>query len=182
MNRGIIIILTILCIAPVLSFAQNKVTVSGMVTDEDNQAVIGCNVIVKGATIGAITDLNGHYSITVPSDALLEFSCVGMLTTIEAVKGRTSINVCLKADNTFLESIVVVGYGTQKKGSVTGAVSGIDSKELIRTKTENPQNMLTGRIPGIRVWQKSAEPGTYHANMLQANRKVHASAVFPISQ
>lgn len=165
MNRGIIIILTILYIAPVLSFAQNKVTVSGMVTDEDNQAVIGCNVIVKGATIGAITDLNGHYSITVPSDALLEFSCVGMLTTIEAVQGRTSINVCLKADNTFLESIVVVGYGTQKKGSVTGAVSGIDSKELIRTKTENPQNMLTGRIPGIRVWQKSAEPGTYHANM-----------------
>ena len=66
MNRGIIIILTILYIAPVLSFAQNKVTVSGMVTDEDNQAVIGCNVIVKGATIGAITDLNGHYSITVP--------------------------------------------------------------------------------------------------------------------
>lgn len=165
MSKRIVIILTILCFAPVLSYAQKKVTVTGVVTDEAKQPVIGCNVIVKGEAAGTITGIDGRYSINVPSDAVLEFSCMGMMSRTEAVEGRVNINVVLKIDNTFLESVLVIGYGTQKRGSITGAVSGINSEELVRTKTENPQNMLTGRIPGIRVWQKSAEPGTYHANM-----------------
>lgn len=167
MSKRIFTMLMILCLslASVLSRAQNTVTVSGVVTDDTNQPVIGCNVMVKGATTGAATGLDGRYSITVPSNAVLEYSCLGMTTTTENVNGRTTINVVLTSDNTYLESVVVVGYGTQKRGSVTGAVSGINSEELVRTKTENPQNMLTGRIPGVRVWQKTAEPGSYSANM-----------------
>lgn len=167
MSKRIVTMLTVLCLflVPVWSSAQNTVIVSGVVTDDMNQPVIGCNVMVKGASTGAATDLDGRYRITVPSDAVLEFSFLGMMSKTENVNGRTTVNVILSPDNTFLESVVVVGYGTQKRGSLTGAVSGINSEELIRTKTENPQNMLTGRIPGVRVWQKTAEPGSYSANM-----------------
>ena len=149
----------------VTTFAQNTIKVAGTVRDEAGEPIIGASVMVKGATIGVPTGLDGEYEISVPSNAVLEFSSLGLVTVEEAVKGRTVINIVLKEDNTFLESVVVVGYGTQRKGSVTGAISGIGSDDLIKTKTENPQNMLTGRVPGLRVWQKSAEPGAYASNI-----------------
>ena len=154
-NKGTKTILTTLCFIFVaaLSYAQNTITVSGIVTDEDNLPVIGASVMVQGSSIGAATGNDGSYTISVQPNATLEYSFVGMKTVTEQVRGRKTINVVLVADNTYLESVVVVGYGTQKKGSITGAVSGINNEELIKTKTENPQNMLTGRIPGVRVWQ-----------------------------
>ena len=160
-------ILTTLCLflAGVLSYAQNTISVTGTVKDGSGAPVIGASVMQKGATVGAATDLDGKYNVSVPSDAILEFSCIGMTTQEVNVNGRTVINVVLADDSNFLESVVVVGYGTQKRGSLTGAVAGINSGELMKTKTENPQNMLTGRVPGVRVWQTSAEPGTYSANM-----------------
>lgn len=160
-------ILTTLCLflAGVLSYAQNTISVSGTVKDGSGAPVIGASVMQKGATVGAATDVDGKYNISVPSNAILEFSCIGMTTQEVNVNGRTVINVVLTDDSNILESVVVVGYGTQKRGSLTGAVAGINSGELMKTKTENPQNMLTGRVPGVRVWQTSAEPGTYSANM-----------------
>ena len=155
----------LLALMPVLAFAQRTITVTGTVVDDSAEPVIGASVLVAGTTTGVPTDLDGRYSITVPSNASLEFSSVGLTTVVEPVNGRTVINVVLATDNTFLESVVVVGYGTQKKGSVTGAIAGIGSDELIKTKSENPQNMLTGRVPGLRVWQTSAEPGSYSSNI-----------------
>ncbi len=160
----IVLALFIIC-APVLMYAQNTVTVSGVVTDDTDQSVIGASVMVKGSTTGVPTDLDGKYVIEVPADAVLEFSSVGLKTVEIPVNGRSVINVRMSADNTFLESVVVVGYGTQKKGSITGAVSAVNSDDIIKTKSENPLNMLTGRLPGLRVWQKSAEPGSYNASM-----------------
>ncbi|MCI1639718.1 MAG: TonB-dependent receptor [Bacteroidales bacterium] len=154
-----------LLIAQFLSYAQNTINVSGVVTDDSDQPVIGANVIIKGTTTGVGTDLDGKYTISVPENASLEFSCLGMITRTIPVNGQKTINVVLSSDKNYLESVIVVGYGTQKRGSVTGAVSGINSSELMKTKTENPQNMLTGRVPGLRIWQTSAEPGTYSANM-----------------
>ena len=160
----IVLALFIIC-APVLMYAQNTVTVSGVVTDDTDQSVIGASVMVKGSTTGVPTDLDGKYVIEVPADAVLEFSSVGLKTVEIPVNGRSVINVRMSADNTFLESVVVVGYGTQKKGSITGAVSAVNSDDIIKTKSENPLKMLTGRRPGLRVWQKSAEPGSYNASM-----------------
>ncbi len=71
------------------------------------------------------------------------------------MNGRTAINVVLPTDNTFLESVVVVGYGTQKKGSITGSVAGVGNDDIIKTKSENPQNMLTGRVPGLSMAEDS---------------------------
>jgi TonB-linked SusC/RagA family outer membrane protein len=160
------IIITAVCLFAfqLTGFAQNDITVKGVVLDKDSVPVIGASVIVKGSTQGVPTDLDGNYTITVPSDATLEFSYIGFTTIQEKVDGRTTINVVLTEDNNYLESVVVVGYGTQKKGSVIGAVAGVGTEDILTTKSENPQNMLTGKIPGLRVWQKSAEPGTYSAS------------------
>ena len=155
----------ILALMPVFAFAQRTVTVTGTVVDDSAEPVIGASVLISGTTTGVPTDLDGRYTITVPADASLEFSSVGLQTVTEPVGGRTVINVVLPMDNTFLESVVVVGYGTQKKGSITGAIAGIGAEELIKTKSENPQNMLTGRVPGLRVWQTSSEPGAYSSNI-----------------
>ena len=158
--------LAIICFLwmPLMAYSQNSITVSGVVLDSDSQPVIGASVMIKGTSRGVPTDLDGRYVIEVSSDAVLEFSYIGYAAVQERVNGRTQINVVLTEDSNYLESVVVVGYGTQKKGSVIGAVSGVGSDDILTTKSENPQNMLTGKIPGLRVWQKSAEPGTYSAS------------------
>ena len=160
------IVLAVICFLwmPLKANSQNNVTVHGVVLDSDSLPVIGASVMVKGSSRGVPTDLDGNYVIEVPADAVLEFSYIGYATVQEKVNGRTRIDVVLTEDYNYLESVVVVGYGTQKKGSVIGAVSGVGSDDILSTKSENPQNMLTGKIPGLRVWQKSAEPGTYSAN------------------
>ena len=116
MNKRIVKLMSVLWLTLVstLSFAQNRVTVSGVVSDQSGQPVIGASVVAQGSTTGVPTDLDGKYSITVPSDAILEFSSVGMASQSIPVNGRGVINVVLAEDNTFLESVVVVGYGTQK--------------------------------------------------------------------
>ena len=160
----ILLVLAIM-VMPVVTFAQSVITVTGTVTDDTDQPVIGASVMVKGSTTGVPTDLDGKYSIDVPADAVLEFSSVGLRTVDMPVNDRAVINVVLDTDNTFLESVVVVGYGTQKKGSISGAVSAVNNDDIIKTKSENVQNMLTGRIAGLRVYQKSAEPGSYKNDM-----------------
>lgn len=161
---GILTVLAFL-VMPLVTFAQDNITVSGTVTDDTDQPVIGASVMVKGSTTGVPTDLDGKYSIDVPADAILEFSSVGLRSVDIPVNSRAVINVVLETDNTFLESVVVVGYGTQKKGSISGAVSAVNNDDIIKTKSENVQNMLTGRIAGLRVYQKSAEPGSYRNDM-----------------
>ena len=118
-------------VIPVVTFAQGTITVTGTVTDDSEQPVIGASVMVKGSTIGVPTDLDGKYSIDVPADAVLEFSSVGLTTADIPVNSRAVINVVLHTDNTFLESVVVVGSGTQKKGSISGAVSAVNNDDII---------------------------------------------------
>lgn len=159
------ILLTLLVIfAPLSLWAQNR-TISGSVTDSNNEPLIGASVIVKNTTIGVMTDADGAYTIQAPAGATLEFKFLGFVSKEEKVDGRSQINVVLTADDgTILDDVVVVGYGTQRKVTLTGAVAGVRGSEMRQTKNENPQNMLTGRIAGVRVWQKSAEPGTFNSN------------------
>ena len=105
---GILTVLAFL-VMPLVTFAQDNITVSGTVTDDTDQPVIGASVMVKGSTTGVPTDLDGKYTIDVPVDAVLEFSSVGLRTVDIQVNGRAVINVVLNTDNTFLESVVVVG-------------------------------------------------------------------------
>lgn len=154
----------LMTLIPSVLFAQN-VKVTGRVTDPSGQAVIGASVLVQGTKTGMVTDLDGQYAITVASDATLEISAVGYLTAVQQVGGKSEINIVLKEDISVLEDAVVVGYGVQKKGSLSGAIVAVNSDKIIKTKSENPQNMLTGKLPGLRVWQQSAEPGSYSNSM-----------------
>ena len=157
MKRFIHIILAVLLLTEGgAAFAQAQITVKGRVTDSQGDPVVGAGVVDKASGNGAVTDLDGQYTIKVASDASLEFSCVGMATKVVPVEGRSVIDISLSSDSNFLETSVVVGYGAQKKGSITGAVVAVGGEEMIRTKTENPQNMLPGRVSGVRVWQMTA--------------------------
>lgn len=150
---------------PAEVLAQTTLSVSGTVVDETNEPLIGATVSVKDSKVAVATDIDGNYKINVPANGVLVFSYVGFVSVEEAVNNRTTINIAMAPDTKLLDEVVVVGYGVQRRGSVTGAVSGLKGDEMIKTKSENPQNMLTGRIPGVRVWQKSSEPGTYNNNM-----------------
>lgn len=156
-----LVIALLLALIPTEIFAQKTILVSGVVTDDANEPVIGAAVIVKNTTIGTTTDFDGRYSLNVPANGILRFSYIGLKTIEEKVNGRSTINLKMSTDATLIDEVVVVGYGTQRRGSVTGAVAGVKGQDMIKTKNENPQNMLTGRIAGLRVWQKSSEPGTY---------------------
>lgn len=153
-----------LAMIPVKAFAQQTILVQGTVTDDTNEPLMGATVIVPATGVATATDIDGHYSINVAADGVIVFSYIGMKPVEEKVDGRTTIDVMMATDVQMMDEVVVVGYGVQRRGSVTGAVSAIKGSEMIQTKNENPQNMLTGRIPGVRVWQKSSEPGTFNNN------------------
>jgi len=167
MSRRILSFVSAICLlfGSVSAFAQQKITVSGVVTDDKGEPAVGVAVMVRGTTDGAVTDLDGRYSISAPSNAYLVFSSIGMETKTIPVDGRATINAALGYDSMLLESTVVVGYGTQRKGSLTGSVAAVGGEQMVKTKNENPQNMLTGRVAGVRVWQKTSEPGQYNASL-----------------
>lgn len=154
--------MTALLLSPA-AFAQNR-RVTGVVTDTNKQPIVGATVLASDSNNGTTTGPNGEYAIDVPADATLAFSFIGYMRQEQPVGSRTTIDVTLMEDQTQIEDVVVVGYGTQKRGSITGAVAAVRGDEMVQTKNENPQNMLAGRIPGVRVWQKSAEPGSYSSN------------------
>ena len=162
MERRLILLLAGLLAC--LGLSAQTVRVSGVVTDQAGEPLASAGVLIKGTSTGTATDIDGRYSLTVKAGTVLEFTSLGFMSHTEKVDGRTEINVALTEDNTFLESVVVVGYGTRKRGSITGSVAGVDGEDMLRTKSENPQNMLTGRVAGVRVWQKSAEPGSFNNN------------------
>lgn len=145
-------------------WAQHTVQVTGTVTDETSEPVVGATVKALGTDKAVITDFDGNYTIAVSPQGSLQFTYIGMKPVTEKVAGRKQINVTMATDAEMMDEVVVIGYGTQRRGSITGAVSAIKGDQMVKTKNENPQNMLTGRIPGVRVWQKSSEPGTYSNN------------------
>ncbi|HEY9048646.1 MAG TPA: TonB-dependent receptor [Ohtaekwangia sp.] len=136
--------------------------ITGKVTDEDGSGLPGVSVLIEGTTIGTVTDADGKFAINIPSDeSVLVFSFIGYTTQRVTVGALSTVDVSLVADVTKLNEVVVMGYGTQKKATLTGAISVIDNKDIVRTKNENVLNSLTGKLPGVRIVQKSAAPGAY---------------------
>lgn len=140
------------------AFAQQK-TIKGTVVDVTGEPLIGVNVAVKGTTIGIITDIDGNYTLEVPSKSTIVFSYIGYQAQEVPVGNQSTINVTLKEDTQKLEEVVVVGYGTQKKVTVTGSVASVSGEELKASPTTNLSNGMVGRMPGVIGFQKSDEPG-----------------------
>ncbi len=140
---------------------QQIITIKGSLTGEsDGMPLMGATVIEKGTSNGTVTDMDGNYSLTVTStDAVLEFSYMGFITQEVTVGDQTEINVVLKEDFSQLDDVVVVGYGTQKKEDVTGAVSEVKSKDITRTASTTVAGALAGKVQGVTVRAKDARPG-----------------------
>lgn len=152
----------LLMMSPFLVMAQER-TVSGKVTDaETGDNLPGVNVLIKGTTVGTSTDANGSYSLSVPSDnAVLVFSFIGYASTEVVVGAQTAINQSLQSDIKSLEEVVVVGYGTQRKADLTGAVGGLRASDVdIASKPiTSPDQLLAGRVAGIQISNRSGDPG-----------------------
>ncbi|MCG8306910.1 MAG: TonB-dependent receptor [Cytophagales bacterium] len=137
-------------------------TITGKVTDENDEGLPGVNVIVKGTVQGTVTDVEGNYSLEVPEDATLVFSSVGFVTEEIIVGDRAIIDIALVPDITALDEIVVVAYGQQKKESVLASIATIEPAEL-KVPSSNLTTALAGRMAGIISYQRSGEPGQDNA-------------------
>jgi len=146
-------------VAPV-SMQQGK-RVTGTVTDAKGETIIGANIVEKGTTNGTITDVNGNFTLDVRDNAVLQISYVGYVTQEITVGNRTAIPVVLAEDSQALEEVVVVGYGVQKKESLSGSVTSIKSEDIVATKTENLITNLQGKMPGLLIRQQTGEPGVF---------------------
>ena len=145
------------------AFAQN--VIKGTVSDVNGEPMVGVSVVVKGTTTGKITDLNGQYTIKVQPKDILTFFCVGMATQEIKVGNQQVINVTLKDDVAALDEVVVVGYGTQKRGSITGAISTVSDKEIMKAPTMSISNIIGSRIAGVAAVQSSGQPGSDNASL-----------------
>lgn len=138
-------------------YAQAQtLNVTGSVTDEGGEPLIGVSVTVPGTKTGATTDIDGNYTIQVDAKGKLQFSYVGYVTAQEAVRGRTSINVVLKENSEVLNEVVVIGYGTMDKKELTSAISHVGEKDFLTVSTLDPSMMIQGKVPGVSITNTGA--------------------------
>ncbi|MDR1371062.1 MAG: TonB-dependent receptor [Dysgonamonadaceae bacterium] len=147
------------------SIGDQKIPLSGTVVDEGGLPIVGATIKESGTTNGTTTDIDGKYSLRVNPKATLEIIYLGYETMKIPVNDRRTIDAKMVFGMEDLSEVVVVGYGVQKKVTLTGAVSAIKNEEIITTKNENVQNMLTGKVAGLRVVQNSSEPGQFSGSM-----------------
>ncbi|SDT15659.1 TonB-linked outer membrane protein, SusC/RagA family [Mucilaginibacter mallensis] len=165
---GMAIACCITCVQPAMALAANKIPkeiasvhINGQVTDDRGAVLPGVSVSLKGTGTGAITDRNGDFSITVPdaSSGMLVFSYLGYISQEVALKGQTNIKVSLQVDSKSLNEVVVVGYGTQKKATLTGSISVIKGADMVKSPEPDLSNSFAGRVSGVIANNVSGEPG-----------------------
>ncbi|HKK62698.1 MAG TPA: carboxypeptidase-like regulatory domain-containing protein, partial [Bacteroidales bacterium] len=137
----------------------DNITVKGKVVDENGEPLIGATVQQQGTTNGVTTDIDGNFSLSVPSDATLSISFIGYERTKLAVAGKTELgNITLASDTKELDQVVVVGYGTQRKVDLTGSVAVVDTEEMKKVSNSNISTMLQGKVSGVQI-TSDGEPG-----------------------
>lgn len=155
--------MVLMMVLPLSAYAQQRL-VQGVVLDNLGEPLIGAGVMVQGTRTGTTTDIDGKFSLQASSKDKLVVSFLGYQdVVIEAAS--TNLRVVLQPDANFIEETVVVGYGARKKATVTGAISAVNNKEIAVTKNENVVNMLSGKIPGVRITQNSSQPGEFNNNI-----------------
>lgn len=143
---------------------QDKTVTGQIISAEDNMPIPGVNIVIKGTSTGAVSDFDGNYSINVPADGTLVFSYLGFLTQEVKVEGKSNINITLGADSTALDEVVVVGYGTAKKETLTGSVEQVKAEVFQDLAVGSPALALQGRTPGLVITRTSSRPGNEDLN------------------
>lgn len=142
------------------SINQQDKKIAGVVLDNTGAPVIGANVLVKGTTIGTITDMDGRFSLEAPADAVLQISYIGFLTQEITVGNKNEISISLREDAEALDELVVVGYGTVKRANLGGAVSTADAKAFESRPIQNAAAALQGEVPGLTITRSGGAPGS----------------------
>lgn len=174
--RGLLLrlLLSILLI-PVSAYAQNQKTVTGTVIDETGEPLIGATVKVVGKSIGAITDFDGHYSLTVPADTKqLSFSYVGYKDYIADITSNV-INVTMKPNSKVLDEVVVIGYGVRKKDDLTGSVSSVGEKDFNKGVISSPEELVNGKIAGVQIVNGGGSPTSGATIRVRGGASLNAS-------
>ncbi len=143
-----------------ISAVSQKKTITGTIVDPSGMPVIGANVMVKGTTNGTITDMDGKFLLEVSENAILQISYIGYLPQEIKVSNQKHLAISLKEDSQNLDEVVVVGYGTQRKGNLTGSVSDIKSEKITVAPIANVSNALAGQLPGLVARQNNGQPGS----------------------
>ena len=157
------------------SYSQNIESVSGTVTDEEGDALIGVNVQIRGASTGTATDFDGRYILEdVSSDAVLVFSYIGFETQEVPVNGQSVVDVIMKNDAQLLDEVVVVGYGTVRRQDVTGSIVSLQSEDFNKGIQVAPDQLIQGKMPGVMVLNNSGQPGGSTTVSIRGNSSIRA--------
>ena len=151
-------LLVLLCLIPLWAFSQN-ITVKGVVKDATGESVIGASVVQKGTSNGIITDIDGNFTLNVPSNSTIVISFVGYKTQEIPVAGKTQINVTMKEDTEMLDEVVVVGYGQMKRSDLTGSVVSVNDQAIKKSVPTSIDQVLQGRAAGVQIQANSGTPG-----------------------
>ena len=168
-----LVLLFLLCLFPLGALAQS--IVKGTVKDEVGEPVIAAAIRVIGTQTGCVTDVNGQFSIETQRNAQLEVSCIGYVTQRVNVQGRQNIIITLVEDNTTLNDVVVIGYGTQRREAVTGSVVNVGGEQLNQIAATNAAQALQGRVAGVLMTQTSSKPGAEMQIRIRGQRSLSAS-------
>lgn len=184
-NLVLLFILTPLCLPAMTSGhsgekglndpAEWQSVVTGVVSDENGSPLPGASVVIKGSSVGTVTDFDGKYSINAASDATLVFSFVGYKTIETAINGRTSIDISLGVDAGLLDEVVVVGYGSQKRGEVTAAIASIDAASIEKIATSSSIDAIKGQVAGVDIQSNGGRPGENSTVRIRGRRSIGAS-------
>ena len=174
LGRKFLFTIVAFVLSGVMAFAQTK-TVTGTIVDEFGEPIIGANVLVKGTTNGAVTDIDGNYSITGVSNAdELVVSYIGYASQTFPVGNQSTFNITMKEDGENLEEVVVVGYGVQKKKDLTGSVSSIKSADIQNVAAANAMQAMQAKVPGMDLQQSSGQAGAGVSITMRGNRSISA--------
>ena len=169
------VLLFLFCAIPFgMTFAQS--TVQGTVNDESGEPIIGASVKVQGTNDGAITDMNGNFSVKASSNATLTVSFVGYLTQNVKVAGKTNITVVMKEDAQMLNDVVVVGYGTMKKSDISGSVASVNAADMLKRTPTNIAQGLQGAAPGVMVTMQDGAPDANAAVRIRGVATINGNA------
>lgn len=155
---------------------QQTRKITGTVTDSNGEPIIGANVVIKGTTTGTVTDFNGKYTLEVPQGAVLQISYIGYLTKEFAINNNKSADISLIEDMQSIDEVVVVGYGTQKKGEVASSISTIKSDNFVKTPTTDAAQLIKGQVPGLSIIMPDANPTSTSQISLRGITTLKASA------
>lgn len=157
------------------SITTYQSTVTGTVTDGEGIPLPGATVVVMGTTRGTTTDFDGNYFIAAAADATLVFSYIGFKTTEVSIDNQSNVNISLEEDSALLDEVVVVGYGSQKRGEVTAAIASVDAEQLSIVQTSSTIDAVKGQVSGVDIQSSGGRPGQTSSVRIRGRRSITAS-------